>query len=312
MPYGNQTMIQKPKVIAVIGPTAVGKSALAVELALRFGGEIISCDSMQVYRGMDIGTGKVTPAQMRGVPHHMIDIVDPNENFSCAEYAERATQVAKELAERGTLPIFCGGTGQYLDAVLTGNVFSQAGEDPALRERLSARERDSLWEELQRIDPVSAEAIHPNNKKRVVRALETYYLTGTPKSEWDRRSRLHESPWDALMIGLRADREILWRRIETRVDGMIAQGLAEEVRSLDLQPGTTAAEAIGYKELRAHLAGAQSLEEATDQIKRASRQYAKRQMTWFRANPAVHWLDTDALSGEVLFREAERLTKEFL
>ncbi len=302
----------KPKVLAVVGPTAVGKSALAIKLALRFGGEIISCDSMQVYRGMNIGTGKVTPEQMRSVPHYMLDIVDPQENFSCAEYAERATQLAKELADRGVFPVFCGGTGQYLDAVLTGNVFSRAGEDPVLRAALSVRESGLLWQELKEVDPLSAEAIHPNNKKRVVRALETYYLTGIPKSEWDKHSREHESPFDALIIGLRADRETLGNRINARVDGMIAQGLIDEVRSLDLRPGTTAAEAIGYKELRAYFAGQQSLEESVEQIKRASKQYAKRQMTWFRANAAVHWFDTDRLSGEQLKDEAGRLISEFL
>lgn len=300
----------KGKLIAVVGPTAVGKTALSVALAKEFGGQIISCDSMQVYRGMDIGTAKVTREEASGVPHHMIDIVDPSENFSCAVYADMAKAKADELIAGGVLPVFCGGTGQYLDAVLTDNAFSAAGIDEALRARLNEREREELWNELSRIDPHAAEATHMNNKKRVIRALETYYLTGVTKTEWDRRSRLSERPYDALVIGLTAsDREGLYRRIEARVDRMIADGLEEEVRSLRIPEGTTASEGIGYKEMIAYLDGAISLDGAVQEIKRNSKHYAKRQLTWFRGKDYVRWIDTD--TQEVL-EEARKTVTEFL
>lgn len=283
----------KPKVIAVVGPTATGKSDLAVRLAKGFGGEVISCDSMQVYRGMDIGTAKVTEAEMQGVPHHMIDIADPAESYSCAQYAHEAKAVLEDVLARGVLPVFCGGTGQYLDSVLTGNVFSGAGIDEALRARLGERDEDSLWAELASVDPESAAAIHKNNKKRVIRALETYILTGITKTEWDARSRLTPSPYDTLKIGLYAsEREVLYRRIDARVDAMMEAGLIDEVRALHLREGSTAYTAIGYRQVCEYLRGECALSECVERIKRDSRRYAKRQMTWFKADGGVHWIDT--------------------
>ncbi|MBQ8697292.1 MAG: tRNA (adenosine(37)-N6)-dimethylallyltransferase MiaA [Clostridia bacterium] len=300
----------KGKVIAVVGPTAVGKTALSVALAKEFGGQIISCDSMQVYRGMDIGTAKVTVDEAQGVPHHMIDVVSPCDNFSCAVYADMAKAKTDELLSGGVLPIFCGGTGQYLAAGLTDNTFSAAGIDEGLRARLNEREKEDLWDELSLIDPEAAAATHMNNKKRVVRALETYYLTGVTKTEWDARSRLGERPYDALVIGLTvSDRESLYRRIERRVDLMMEKGLEAEVRSLCIPHGTTAAEGIGYKEMIAYIEGRCSLCEAVEEIKRNSKRYAKRQLTWFRGKDYVRFIDVDA---EDVTGTARRMCEEFL
>lgn len=303
----------KPKVIAVVGPTATGKSDLAVRLAKEFGGEVISCDSMQVYRGMDIGTAKVTEAEMQGVPHHMIDIADPCENYSCARYADEARAVLADVLARGVLPVFCGGTGQYLDSVLTGNVFSGAGIDEDLRARLAARDEDSLWQELAQVDPEAAAATHKNNKKRVIRALETYILTGITKTEWDARSRLTPSPYNTLKIGLFAsEREQLCRRIEARVDAMMDAGLVEEVRALCLREDSTAYDAIGYRQVCEYLRGECTLPECVERIKRDSRRYAKRQMTWFKADGGVHWIDTVDADKEKTAAVAIKTVNDFL
>lgn len=289
----------KPKVIAVVGPTCVGKSALAIGLAARLQGEVISCDSMQVYRGMDIGTAKVTQAQRQGIEHHLLDIVDPSTPFSCAEYAALAENTIQTLVQKGRMPIFCGGTGQYLDAVLNGTRFSEAGSDPDLRGALAKADGADLWRALNRVDPESASKIHINNHKRVARALEIYLSTGIPKSEWDRRSIKEEKPYNPLIIGLGCqDRALLRRRIDERVDEMIRAGLVDEVKGLALQEGTTAYSAIGYKEINAYLKGACTLQQAVEQIKTATRQYAKRQMTWFKAHPEIRWIDTGANTSE--------------
>lgn len=289
----------KPKVIAVVGPTCVGKSALAIGLAARLQGEVISCDSMQVYRGMDIGTAKLTQAQRQGIEHHLLDIVDPSTPFSCAEYAALAENTIQTLVQKGRVPIFCGGTGQYLDAVLNGTRFSEAGSDPDLRGALAEADGADLWRALNRVDPESASKIHINNHKRVARALEIYLSTGIPKSEWDRRSIKEEKPYNPLIIGLGCqDRALLRRRIDERVDEMIGAGLVDEVKGLALQEGTTAYSAIGYKEINAYLKGACTLQQAVEQIKTATRQYAKRQMTWFKARPEIRWIDTGANTSE--------------
>lgn len=306
--HADTERVPKPKIAAIVGPTASGKSGAAIEAALRFNGEIVSCDSMQIYKGMDIGTAKVSASERALVPHHMTDIVMPCENYSCAQYAHDAEGVTRDIIARGKLPIFCGGTGQYLDAVLTGNTFSQAGTDEELRARLNVRDGSELWAELERIDPESAHAVHANNKKRVVRALETYYLTGMTKSEWDRQSRTHEMPFDALVIGLYfEDRQRLYERINERVDRMFLLGLEDEVRRLDGTLGTTARAAIGYKELTAYLRGECSLDEAREAIKTASRRYAKRQMTWFRSKPYVHPVSADGGEESIKSRVFEMI-----
>lgn len=292
----------KPRILAVVGPTASGKSALALALAERLGGEIVSCDSMQIYRGMDIGTAKPTPAEQARVPHHLIDVADPEEDFSAMDFVAAAERATKDILSRGKLPVFCGGTGLYLDAFLRGGEMETPGADPAVRGELNAlaaeRGATYLHEELQKIDPVTALSVHPNNVRRVIRALEIYRATGVPKSEWDRRSLEAPSRYDAVVLGLSyANRELLYDRIERRVDAMLEEGLLEETRRLleqgVFQRSRTAAAAIGYKELLPYLQGECALEQAVTELKTATRRYAKRQLTWFSAKPYVRWISAD-------------------
>ena len=297
---------EKIKILAVVGSTASGKTALSIALARALGGEVVSCDSMQVYRRMDVGTAKPTPEEMEGIPHHLLDFLEPDTPFSCAEYVSLAQQTVKEIHTRGALPLFCGGTGLYLDSLLRGGGFEETVTDPALRQSLldyaAQNGNDALHRRLALVDPESAEAIHPNNLKRVIRALEIYETTGMTKTEADRRSREIPSPYDALVIGLRyRDRQILYDRIDRRVEEMLRAGLLEETHSL-LEAGifernSTAAQAIGYKELLGHLRGEQSLEEAVEALKQATRRYAKRQITWFGTKDYVHWIDADGDEG---------------
>ena len=291
----------KRTAIAVVGPTASGKSALALDLSERFGGEIVSCDSMQIYRGMDIGTAKPTPAERARVKHHMIDILDPDQPYSAADYGDEAAKVAEEILSRGKLPVFCGGTGLYLTAVLTGRHGEAPPSDPALRAELSGRGkteegRAALYAELAAIDPASAAATHPNNLRRVVRALEIYRLTGKPKSVFDEESRNAQPRFNCLTLGLDfPERGALYRRIDRRVDQMMAAGLFSEAKTLRergyLSPGTTAGQAIGYRQFLPCFSGESTPEEAAEEIKRATRRYAKRQLTWFRAQEGILWLD---------------------
>ena len=292
---------QKIKILAIVGPTASGKTAVAVELAKRLDGEVISCDSMQIYRRMDIGTAKPTAEETCGIVHHLIDAVEPNVPFSCAEYVTRAAEAVKDITARGKLPILCGGTGLYLDRFLCGEM-EETHADQTLRDSLFAyAEREgieALHARLLAVDPESAQAIHPNNVKRVVRALEIYEQTGIPKSEFDRRSQVVESPYDATVIGLfYPHREVLYERINRRVDSMLADGLLEETQRL-LDEGVfsvnqTAAQAIGYKELLGYLDGKETLTEASENLKTATRRYAKRQLTWFSAKSYVEWVDME-------------------
>ena len=311
-------MIEKTKVIAVVGPTASGKSALAFELAKRYGGEIISCDSMQVYKRMNIGTAKPTEAEMAEVRHHLIDVVEPTEPFSCEEYVRYAAEAVEDCRKRGMLPIICGGTGLYLDALLRGGNSAPVSDTSGLRAELTERvEREGilpLYEELRSVDPESAEAIHPNNIKRVIRAMEIYLSCGVTKSELDRRSKEFESPYDAKVVGLAySDREILYRRIEKRVDLMINDGLLEETRSLMnervFELNGTAAQAIGYKELLGYIEGRQTINEAVAELKKATRRYAKRQITWFFAKDYVIPLDVGSKTFEEIVNNAAGLFK---
>jgi tRNA dimethylallyltransferase len=285
------------RLLAVVGPTASGKSALALALAHRLGGEIVSCDSMQVYREMDIGTAKPTDAERAAIPHHLIDVADPREAFSCADYVAMASEAVEAIAGRGALPILCGGTGLYLDAFLRGGLSAETRVDPAVRERLLAEAREcgnaALHARLAAVDPESAAATHENNVKRVIRALEIYESTGMTKTEADRLSRQWESPYDAVVIGLRyPDRSLLYDRIHARVDQMLEAGLLDETRAL-LGAGVfaenhTAAQAIGYKEILPYLRGEESLESAKERLVIATRHYAKRQLTWFGAKDYVY------------------------
>ena len=311
------TANHKIKILAVVGSTASGKTALSIALAKALCGEVVSCDSMQIYRRMDIGTAKPTKEEMDGVVHHLLDFVEPDTPFSCAEYVALAKKTVEEIHGREKIPVFCGGTGLYLDSFLRGGGFEETETDPALRESLLAFAAEhgnhALHERLAQVDPESAAAIHENNVKRVVRALEIFESTGVTKTEMDRRSRTLESPYDACVIGLRyQNRDILYDRIDRRVDMMLEAGLLEETKRLMeegvFERNSTAAQAIGYKELLGYLRGEQGLDEAVESLKRATRRYAKRQITWFGAKDYVRWVDADRdgemRSFEEIFGEA--------
>lgn len=285
-----------PKIIVVCGPTASGKTALGVELALAHHGEVVSADSMQIYRSMDIGTAKPTPVEMQGVPHHMLDVADPGEDWSVARYVHAASARVDDILARGRLPIVVGGTGLYIDNLIAGREFAPfTGQ---WRDKLQARAREeglsALYAELEGIDPDRAGRLHPNDEKRILRALEVFYETGETITAHDLRTQSLPPRYDALRFGLNFNqRADLWERIDRRVDQMARQGLAREVQAL-LDAGVpetaTAMQAIGYKELTAALRGQGSLDGAFEEIKLRSRQYAKRQLTWFRRDPAVNWL----------------------
>ncbi len=303
----------KTKIIAVVGPTASGKSSLAIELAKRLDGEIVSCDSMQIYRKMDIGTAKATAKERAAVPHHLIDTADPDEKCDLADFAEAAHQAIADIAGRGKLPILCGGTGLYVDNILFDTTLSEAGGDVAYRQSLEDKTNEELYAMLQEVDPACAEANHPNNRRRVVRALEIFHTTGKTKTEWDAASRRKTPRYDGLILGLGAsDREFLYRRIEARVDEMMAMGLAREVAEVYPLLGDTARQAIGYKEIWRALSDQCTMEEAVEELKTATRRYAKRQLTWFRANSAVCWLDIATLDKSELVEAALMAAKAHL
>ena len=304
------------KILAVVGATASGKSSLALSLASRHGGEIVSCDSMQIYRGMDIGTAKPTREETEAIPHHLIDVVDPGDDFSAGDYAALAASALDGIISRGRLPIFCGGTFLYLDALTEISSLSDSSKDEELRRSLSAFAEEngahSLHEMLREIDPDAADAIHENNVKRVIRAIEIYKTTGKTKTAWDEESKKNSSPYDVtrLLIDYR-DRSVLYGRIDARVDKMIALGLEAEARRLYdegyLDPGSTASGAIGYKEFIPYFKGEAPLEGVVEEIKRSTRNYAKRQMTWLRRYDGALAVYADGMSADEILEEAERL-----
>ncbi len=286
------------KILVIVGPTASGKTRMAVELAKAHNGEVVSADSMQIYRRMDIGTAKPTAEEMDGVPHHMIDVADPEEDFSVARYVEQASACVDDILARGKLPIVAGGTGLYVDSLLSGRTFAAFSPESALRkeleEELAERGGEAMLEELSRVDPEAAARLHPNDHKRIVRALEVYRSTGKTISEHNRETQALPPRYEALTIGLNfQDRADLWARIDARVDQMAADGLEREVRELissGLSPRCTAMQAIGYKEFVAAVEGDMTWREAEELVKLRSRQYAKRQLTWFRRSRDTHWL----------------------
>lgn len=304
--------------ITVVGPTASGKTRLAVDLALCFGGEVVSADSMQIYRYMDIGTATPTAEERRGVLHHMLDILDPGESYSVAQYVRQARQIIGEIHARGRVPVLAGGTGLYVSSLLDHIQFEENRSDPELRRELSllAREKgaEALWEELHRIDPVLAGQLHPHNLGRVIRGIEAYRLTGVPMSVQQERSRREPAPYRPLLLGLNfRDRQILYGRIDRRVDKMLEDGLLNEVRALSEHFSSTASQAIGYKEFFRYLNGEESLEEAVGRVKQESRRYAKRQLTWFKRMEGVCWLYMeDFRDYNGLRAEACRLARAFL
>ena len=284
------------RALAITGPTASGKTAISIALAKEMGCEIISCDSMQIYKDMNIGTAKVTAEEAAGVPHYLVDIIEPSEPFSVEEYRVRALEAAERISSRGRIPMLVGGTGLYVDALMRASMSGVPESSREYRDNLLSKIKtdadiDALWQRLYKVDPESAETIHKNNVRRVIRALEIYETCGRTKSEIDRESKAASPDISIGMITLDFhDRENLYRRVDARVEIMMRSGLLDEVsalyRSGRLPKASTAAQAIGYKEIIKHLDGEISLAEATDLIKLSSRRYAKRQLTWFRHNEA--------------------------
>ena len=288
-----------PKIVCVVGPTACGKTTLGVLLAKQFHGEVVSADSMQIYRGMTIGTAAPTEKEMDGVPHHMVAVADPAEQWSAARYAETAIPIIDDILARGKLPVLVGGTGLWLDAVVKGHGFAggHAGGEvrKTLQKRLEAEGIEPLLEELRQVDPETAKRLHPADEKRILRALEVYLETGKTISAHNAETKDLPPRYDAIWIGLRfADREDMKALIDRRVDKMAEEGLVEEVRALlesGLPRNATALQAIGYKEFLGVLEGTATEAEALVEVKLRSRQYAKRQLTWLRRNPAIHWIE---------------------
>ena len=292
----------KPKICVVVGPTAAGKSDFAVEFAKKNNGEVISADSMQIYKEMNVGTAKPTKEQMQNIQHHLIGIVSVSENFNVAEFVDLANECISKITEKGKLPIVCGGTGLYVDSLLNGIDFSKNEVDFDLRRSLQKMVNQGkvskLYDELKEIDPGYAARVHPNNEKRVIRAIEFYKTNGITMTEQKRLSLLKEPKYDANIIGITyKNRDILYDRINKRVDLMMKKGLLDEARKLyKMQLSNTAKGAIGYKELFEYFDGKCTLEESVENIKRSSRRYAKRQLTWFRKNDKINWIYKDECS----------------
>lgn len=296
--------MKKPLII-LTGPTAVGKTKLSIALAKAVNGEIISADSMQVYQHMDIGTAKIMPEEMDGVPHHLVDVLSPMEDFNIVRFQQMAKQAMEKIYQKGKIPILVGGTGFYIQAVLYDIDFTESEEDSAYREELweiSRKEgEEALHQMLREVDPKAAEEIHPNNVKRVIRALEFYKSTGTPISEHNEEQKKKESPYQFLYLVLNQDRAILYERIEKRIDQMLEQGLVEEVKTLKemgCQKDMVSMKGLGYKEILAYLDGETSLEEAVDILKRDTRRFAKRQLTWFRREKEPVWIEKGSYGSE--------------
>ena len=304
-------------IICIAGPTASGKTALAVELAKELGGEVVSCDSMQVYRRMDIGTAKPTAEEMRGIPHHMIDVAEPDEDFSVSRYCAMAAPIVDDIVARGKIAVIAGGTGLYMDSLIRGNDFAPF-PSTGVREKLEAETDEiglpAMLARLREIDPDTAGRVF--DRKRILRALEVYLETGETITEHNRRTQLIPPRYTPLWLGLDfADRGELYRRIDQRVDIMLEAGLLEEIRGLldsGIPEKCTAMQAIGYKEFVSALAGRETVRQAAEEVKKASRHYAKRQLTWFRRNPAVHWLvrSENQGSGEIL-ASARQIIRDF-
>ncbi len=302
-------------ILCLAGPTASGKTALAVELAKDLNGEVVSCDSMQVYRRMDIGTAKPSREEMQGIPHHMIDVAEPDEDFSVSRYCAMAAPIVDDIVARGKTAIIAGGTGLYMDSLIRGNDFAPF-PSTGVRERLEAEADEvglpAMLTRLREIDPDTADRV--SDRKRILRALEVYLETGETITEHNRKTRLIPPKYTPLWLGLDfADRGELYRRIDKRVDIMLEMGLMEEIRSLldsGIPEKCTAMQAIGYKEFVNALEGREPLSQAAEEVKKASRHYAKRQLTWFRRNPAVHWLVRSGDDGREILASARQIIRD--
>ena len=304
-------------IICIAGPTASGKTALAVELAKRFDGEVVSCDSMQIYRRMDIGTAKPFPEERQGIPHHMIDVCEPDEDFSVSRYCEMASPIVDDIVARGKTAIIAGGTGLYMDSLIKGNDFAPF-PSTGCRERLEAQcdemGMEFMMNMLREIDPEAAERIH--DRKRMIRALEVYQETGETITEHNRKTQLIPPKYNPLWFGLDFEsRQELYDRIDLRVNMMLQQGLVEEIRNLlasGIPEKCTAMQAIGYKEFVSALNGFGTIEEAAEEVKKSSRHYAKRQLTWFRRNKNMHWLTREpGQSNEEIIHKARQAIQDF-
>lgn len=305
-------------IICIAGPTASGKTALAVELAKEFGGEVVSCDSMQVYKRMDIGTAKPTPEEMQGIPHHMIDVAEPWEDFSVSRYCEMASAIVDDIVARGKTAVIAGGTGLYMDSLIRGNAFAPfpaTGVREKLEAQADAEGMEAMQAWLRAVDPDSAQRLHLSDRKRILRALEVFLETGETITEHNRKTQAVPPRYNPLWIGLDfARRSELYHRIDARVDAMLRQGLVEEIRGLlgeGIPPKATAMQAIGYKEFVDALDGRCTIEEAADQVRQSSRRYAKRQLTWFRRNGSIHWLiREDGSTGGEILENARRIVSD--
>ena len=305
-------------IICIAGPTASGKTALAVQLAKELCGEVISCDSMQIYRRMDIGTAKPTAGEMEGIPHHMLDVAEPEEDFSVSKYCEMAAPILDDILSRGKTAIIAGGTGLYMDSLIKGNDFAPfpaTGHRQRLEEKLAAVGLDALLSELAAIDPEAADRSQ-RNPRRIIRALEVYYETGETITSHNLKTQAIPPRYSPLWLGLDFDpRALLYARIDRRVSIMLEAGLEQEIRQLlssGLDPRCTALQAIGYKEFLAALDGQCTMAEAADAVRQASRRYAKRQLTWFRRNKAIHWLTRrDGDGSEEIIARARQIIRNF-
>ena len=308
------------KMLAVVGPTASGKSDLAVSLCKKFDGEVVSCDSMQIYKKMNIGTAKPTVDDMKGVPHHLIDFLDPGMEYSVSDYVSDAQKCCEDISSRGKMPVFCGGTGLYVDSFMSGIKFSEFENNPDVRKRLEEEYAScgivGIYERLDAVDHDIAQSIDIHNAKRVIRALEVYETTGVTMTEWNRRSKENADKKDCLIIGLDyIDRETLYDRIDKRVDIMLELGLLEETKMLfdeGLLCSKTASQAIAYKEFIPYFSGDDNLENCIETLKRNSRRYAKRQLTWFRRNKDINWIFRDGKSFDEVFEEAVGAVDKYL
>ena len=304
-------------IICIAGPTASGKTALAVALAQELGGEVVSCDSMQVYRRMDIGTAKPTVEEMQGIPHHMLDVAEPDEDFSVSRYCRMASPIVDDIVSRGKVAIIAGGTGLYMDSLIRGNAFAPF-PSTGVREKLEAQadaegmEKIHAW--LTSVDPEAAGRLHLSDRKRIIRALEVYLETGETITEHNRRTQAIPPKYSPLWLGLDfEDRAQLYHRIDRRVDIMLDMGLIDEIKGLlhsGIPEKCTAMQAIGYKEFVDALQGRGTIVEAADQVRQSSRRYAKRQLTWFRRNQAIHWL-TRGEGREEIITQARQVLREF-
>lgn len=302
--------MRKIPLIVIAGPTASGKTALSVDIAKAVGGEIVSADSMQIYKYMNVGTAKPSEEEKQGIPHHMMDFLEPTVNFSVADYCQMAAEIIRDINERGKIPVMVGGTGLYIDSLVNGVDFGEEQGDEKIREELmdlaEAEGNEAVHKILAEFDPETAAKYHPNNLRRVIRAIEVYKTHGKTVSEKEKEEKV--SPYDVAYFCIDWDREVLYDRINRRVDIMVEDGLLEEVKSLlasNIDPKCTAMQSIGYKEFYGYLSGECALEDALDTIKQSSRRYAKRQLTWFRRNKNIHWL-----KPENAFDEAMGVIKE--